>query len=78
MADFNQISVNSSLTVTPVNFASLGFNDNVLISKSKYSISNNILNILVPTTDTISIFSNNGIATNYEFEYVRLNTPGVI
>lgn len=78
MADFNQISVNSSLTVTPVNFASLGFNDNLLIPKSKYSISNNILNVLVPTTDTISIFSNNGIATTYEFEYIRLNTPGVI
>ena len=78
MADFNRISVNSSLTVTPASFASLGFGDNILVSKSKYNITDNILSILVPTNDTFTIFSNNGVANTYEFEYIRLNTPGVI
>ena len=41
MADFNKIYTTSSLTVIPASFASLGFNDNKLISKNKYSINNN-------------------------------------
>lgn len=77
MADFNKISVNSSLTVIPASFASLCFNDGLVISKSKYTIVNHILDLLVDSTDTVSIFSNNGIATTYEFEYIRLNVPGV-
>ena len=71
MADFNNIYVNSSLTVVPANFASLCFNDGILISKSKYTVTNNILNLLVDTKDTVSIFSNNGIANTYEFNYIR-------
>lgn len=77
MADFNNIYVNSSLTVVPANFASLCFNDGILISKSKYTVTNNILDLLVDTKDTVSIFSNNGIANTYEFDYIRLNIPGV-
>ena len=78
MADFNKIYTTSSLTVIPASFASLGFNDNKLISKNKYSISENILNLYEDTTDTFTVFSNNGIATTYEFNYIRLNTAGVI
>ena len=78
VADFNKIAVNSSLTVVPAAFASLCFNDNLLIQKSKYTITDNILNLLVDTTDTVTIFSNNGIAATYEFEYIRLNKSGVI
>lgn len=78
MADFNKIYTTSSLTVIPASFASLGFNDNKLISKNKYSINENILNLYEDTTDTFTVFSNNGIATTYEFNYIRLNTPGVI
>lgn len=77
MADFNQISVNSSLAVINTAFATLCFNDNFLISKNKYGITDNTLNLLVDTTDTVSIFSNNGIANTYEFNYVRLNRPNV-
>lgn len=78
VADFNKIAVNSSLTVVPAAFASLCFNDNLLIQKNKYTITDNILNLLVDTTDTVTIFSNNGIAATYEFEYIRLNKSGVV
>ena len=61
MADFNKIYTTSSLTVIPASFASLGFNDNKLISKNKYSINENILNLYEDTTDTFTVFSNNGI-----------------
>lgn len=77
MADFNKIYTTSSLTVIPASFASLGFNDNKLVSKSKYSINENILNLYEDTTDTFTVFSNNGIATTYEFNYIRLNVAGV-
>lgn len=78
MANFNNISVNSSLNVIPVSFASLGFSDNLLVSKSKYNITNNVLSILTPSRDTFTVFNNNSVANTYEFEYIRLNTPGVI
>ena len=78
MADFNKIFVNSSLTVIPASFAPLCFNDNYAISKNSYSITNNILNLLVNTTDTVSIFTSNGIANIYEFQNIRLNEANVI
>lgn len=78
MADFNNISVSSSVTVIPASFASLGFNDNLLVPKSKYNVTNNILSIFTQSSDTFTLFTNNGVANTYEFENIRLNIAGVV
>ena len=78
MADFNKIFIDSTLTVIPAKLASLCFNDNTLLSTNDYSIADNKINILKNSSDTLSIFITNGIATTYEFENIRLNTAGTI
>lgn len=67
MADFNKIFIDSPLLVNIQEYTSLGFNDGKLMSKSKYSIANHTLNILNDSYNTLSVFSNNGIANSYEY-----------
>ncbi|MBO4622543.1 MAG: hypothetical protein J5691_01515 [Bacilli bacterium] len=76
MADFNQIFVESSLLIQSKPIATLGFNDGLAISKSKYALENHMLTLNVNTTESVSIFYNNGIANTYEFS-VKLNKAGV-
>lgn len=76
MADFNQIFVESSLSVQSRPIATLGFNDGLAISRSKYALENHMLTLNTNTTESVSIFYNNGIANTYEFS-VKLNKAGV-
>ena len=68
MADFNQISVESSLLVQSVPSATLGFNDGYVFSKTKYALEDHMLTLNVNTTEDVTIFYNNGVASCYEFK----------
>ena len=74
MADFNKISVKSGLSVQSTPCATLGFNDGYALSKTKYALDNHMLTLNVNSTENISIFYNNGIATCYEFK-IKLYQP---
>lgn len=68
MADFNQISVNSAMTVVSADPATLCFNDGKLLLKSQYAIANNTLNLVNDSSDFLSVYMNNGIGRIYEFK----------
>ena len=73
----SKIYVDSKIIVTQKAFASMCFNNNKVISKSKYAIDNHTLTLLEDTKDNVSIYYNNGIANTYEFE-TRLYKDEVI
>ena len=66
--DFNKIYLDKSISVNRSNQSALCFVDGKIISKSKYSILNNILTLFNIAHSDITFIHANGIATVYEFE----------
>lgn len=66
--DFNKIYLDKSINVNRSNQSALCFVDGKIISKSKYSILNNILTLFNIAHSDITFIHANGIATVYEFE----------
>ena len=73
----SKIYVDSKIIVIQKAFASICFNNDRVISKSKYAIDNHTLTLLEDTTDNVSLYYNNGIANTYEFK-TRLYKDDVI
>jgi len=67
MSDFNKISVNSTLSVTQANQATLCFSDGKILANDKYSIANSQVNLIDTSLNTLSVYFNNGVANTYLF-----------
>ena len=68
MAEFNKIYSDSSIIVSYEPSATLCFNNGKVISKSKFALEDHTLTLFEDTSDTVSVFYNNGIANTYEFD----------
>ena len=58
MSDFNKISVNSTLSVTQANQATLCFSDGKILANDKYSIANSQVNLIDTSLNTLSVYFN--------------------
>lgn len=76
MSNFNKIAVNSNLKINTLEYASLCFRDDVLISSRYYSLIDGTLTLLDNPGDLLSLYYNNGVAHVYEFT-VKLYQPGI-
>ena len=71
-SDINKISVKSSVKISQVNMTTLLFIDNLIVSKTRYSLTNRYINILDSATESISLYHNLNSCEYYEFQ-VDLN-----
>ena len=67
MSDFNQISVNSPISINYLDPAYLCFVDDKIISNTKFSLVDNNITLLQETGNTLSLLYNNGVMDTYEF-----------
>lgn len=67
MSNFNQISVNSPISINYLDPAYLCFIDDKIISNNKFSLVDNNITLLRETGNTLSLFYNNGVMDTYEF-----------
>lgn len=74
--EINQIYCDSGITVNKVNMTSLLFVDNKVVSKSRYSVVDNFINLLDPAEKTICMYHHTDSSYYYEY-YVDLSQPGV-
>ena len=74
--ELNQIFCDSGITIKTVNMTSLLFVDSLAVSKSRYSIVDNYINLLDPANTDICLYQHRGSTYYYEYE-VDLNAAGV-
>lgn len=75
--DINKIYCDSPITVRTINTTSLLFVDGLAVSKSRYSIVDNFVNLLDQATEDICLYAHRN--SSYYFEYeVSLKEAGVI
>lgn len=75
--DINKIFCNSEITVKKINMTSLLFVDNLVVSKSRYSVVDNFINLLDQADNNLCLYQHRN--SSYYFEYdVSLKTSGVI
>lgn len=69
--DINKIFLNGPITVTSVNMTVLAFNNLKAMSKTKYSISDNFVNVVEPIENSLCVYQNVNNTEYYEY-YVSL------
>ena len=75
--EINQIYCNESINVKQINMTSLLFVDNKAVSKSRYSVVDNFINLLDPAENTICLYQHKGSSNYYEYQ-VNLKNSGTI
>lgn len=65
--EINQIYCNESIIVNQINMTSLLFIDNKAVSKSRYSIVDNFINLLDPAENNICLYQHKGSSNYYEY-----------
>ena len=75
--EINQIYCNESITVKQINMTSLLFVDNKVVSKSRYSVVDNFINLLDMAENNICLYQHRGSSNYYEYN-VNLKTAGTI
>ena len=75
--DINKISCSSPIIIKKVNMTSLLFADSLVVSKSKYSVVDNYINLLEQAYDFVCLYQHRDSSYYYEFE-VSLQSAGVV
>ena len=75
--EINQIYCNESINVKQINMTSLLFVDNKVVSKSRYSVVDDFINLLDPAENTICLYQHKGSSNYYEYQ-VNLKNSGTI
>ena len=65
--DINKIYCNESITVNQINMTSLLFVDNKAVSKSRYSVVDNFINLIDIAENTICLYQHRGSSNYYEY-----------
>lgn len=65
--DINKIYCNESITVNQINMTSLLFVDNKVVSKSRYSVVDNFINLIDIAENTICLYQHRGSSNYYEY-----------
>jgi len=76
--EINQIYCNESITVNQINMTSLLFIDNKVVSKSRYSIVDNFINLLDAAENTICLYQHKGSSNYYEYKINLKNSNTII
>lgn len=72
--DINKIYLNGPITVTSVNMTSLLFNDSKAVSKTKYSVLDQSINVVDPVETSLCFYQTVNNAEYYEYySSIRLN-----
>jgi len=75
--DINKIPCNSTISIKKVNMTSLLFVDNKVVSKSRYSVLDNYINIEDEAYNTICLYQHKNSSYYYEYK-VSLKNPNTV
>lgn len=76
--EINQIYCNEPITVNQINMTSLLFIDNKVVSKSRYSIVDNFINLLDSAENNICLYQHRGSSNYYEYSVNLKNGNTII
>ena len=76
--EINQIYCNESITVNQINMTSLLFIDNKVVSRSRYSVIDNFINLLDAAENTICLYQHRGSSNYYEYKVNLKNENTII